>query len=66
MAARFTVELFGDDGRESQIILYSDDRLEVARELFHKAVVAHPGRSVALCDVTRVITRSEPPGARPK
>jgi hypothetical protein len=53
--------LFRDGGEGSgiEIMVDSDDRLDVARWLYEREIIKHPGRLVMLCDRSHVVTRND-------
>jgi hypothetical protein len=52
LAGRYTIELFepGSEGAGIEVVIDSDDLLNVARALYRRAVMRFPGRLVMLCE----------------
>jgi hypothetical protein len=64
LAGRYRIELCGE-GAGIAAIIDSDDRLDVARSIYWRAITNHPNRLVMLCDRARVLARSDRPETMP-
>jgi hypothetical protein len=55
--------LFRDGGEGSgiEVMIDSDDRLEVTRWLYEREIMKRPGRLVMMCDRSHVLARSDRP-----
>jgi hypothetical protein len=64
---RYSIMLFRDGGERSgiEVMIDSDDRLDVARVLYEREMTKHPNRLVMLCDRPRVLARSDRPETMP-
>lgn len=60
--------LFRDGGEGSgiEVMIDSDDRLDVARALYEREIIKHPGRLVMLCDRAHALARSDWPDEVPR
>jgi len=61
---RYSIILFRDGGA-IEIMVDSDNRLDVARALYDREIIERPGRLVMLCDRSHVLARSDRPEALP-
>jgi hypothetical protein len=61
LAGRYTIELFKQrrEGSGIEAVIDSDNRLDAARALYHRAVIKHPNRLVMLCDRACILARSD-------
>jgi hypothetical protein len=64
LGGRYRIELCGE-GARSGAVIDSDDRLDVARSLYWRAVMSHSDRLVMLCDRNSVLARSDRPETMP-
>jgi hypothetical protein len=58
-AGRYTIILFRDGGEGSGVVVDSDDLIDTARALYHRAIMKRPGRLLMLCDGSHVLARSD-------
>ena len=60
---RYSITLFREGGEGSGIeaMIDSDDRLDMACEIYGREIMKHPGRLVMLCDRSHVLARSDRP-----
>ena len=60
---RYSITLFREGGEGSGIeaMIDSDDRLDMACEIYGREITKHPGRLVMLCDRSHVLARSDRP-----
>jgi hypothetical protein len=64
---RYTIVLFrnGGEGSDIESVVDSDDLIDVARALYEREIIKHPGRLVMLCDRAHVLARSDWPETTP-
>jgi hypothetical protein len=64
---RYSIMLFraGGEGSGIEAMIDSDDRLDVARELYEREIMKRPGRLVMLRDRRHVLARSDRPETKP-
>jgi hypothetical protein len=60
-AGRYTIILFRDGGEGSGVegVVDSDDLIDTARALYHRAIMKRPGRLLMLWDGSHVLARSD-------
>jgi hypothetical protein len=61
--ARYSIELFKQDGDGIERILDRHADIKVARSIYQARVERYPGRLIMLCDGARVLARSDRPNA---
>ena len=57
--ARYSIELFKQDGEGIEEILDRHHDIKIARSIYQTIVNRYPGRLIMLCDGARVLTRSD-------
>jgi hypothetical protein len=64
---RYSIMLFRGRGEGTgiEVMIDSDDRLDVARAIYEREIIKHPERLVMLCDRARVLARSDRPETMP-
>ena len=62
---RYSIVLLRDGGEGSgiEVMIDSDDRLDVARSLYEREIMKRPGRLLMLCDRSHMLARSDWPDA---
>jgi hypothetical protein len=53
------------EGTGIEVMIDSDDRLDVARAIYEREIIKHPGRLVMLCDRAHALARSDRPETMP-
>ncbi len=68
MQGKYSIELTREGGFDTGIecIMARRDDLTTARALFRTAAFTYPQRVVLLCDMARVLARSDRPDTRPR
>jgi hypothetical protein len=61
--ARYSIELFKQDGEGIEEILDRHDDLTTAWAIYRGFVKQYPGRLIMLCDHARVLARSDQPAS---
>jgi hypothetical protein len=57
--ARYSIELFKQDGEGIEQVLGRHADIKVARSIYQASVDRYPGRLIMLCDGARVLNRSD-------
>jgi hypothetical protein len=61
--ARYSIELFEQDGEGIEQVLARHADIKTARSIYRASVDQYPSRLIMLCDGARVLARSDRPDA---